>query len=47
MADTGLDNKILITLLECSSNILELNLSKNKKINLLFDSHWTDLILDN
>ena len=29
MADTGLDNKILITLLECSSNILELNLSKN------------------
>lgn len=44
MADTGLDNNLLIELLECSANILELDLSKNKKINLLFDSNLPDLI---
>ena len=48
MVDTGLeDNILLIKLLECSSNILELNLSKNKKLNLLFDSKSQDLVLEN
>ena len=44
MANTGIDNNLLIELLECSSNILELDLSKNQKINLLFDSSLPDLI---
>ena len=47
MVDTGIDNNLLITLLSCSSNILELDLNNNKKINLLFDSNSTDLILEN
>ena len=48
MVDTGLeDNILLIKLLECSTNILKLDLSKNKKLNLLFDSKSQDLVLEN
>jgi len=48
MVETGLeDNIILIKLLECSTNILELDLSKNTKLNLLFDSKSEDLVLKN
>ena len=47
MVKSGLDNILLITLLECSINILELDLSKNEKLNLLFDSKSQDLILEN
>ena len=47
MVETGLeDNIILIKLLECSTNILELDLSKNTKLNLLFDSKSQDLVVE-
>ena len=44
MVNTGLDNILLIKLLECSTNILELDLSENIKLNLLFESKSQDLV---